>query len=80
MRFTSPLRYSQERFERQAAEYVVPPVCQPEEFQGECHANHIRKQQCSYGWDWSVVTYVQMEVLITIIYIFSFKIRMIFFW
>ena len=25
--------------------YPVPPACVPEEYNGECHANHIRKMQ-----------------------------------
>ncbi|KAG8276108.1 hypothetical protein J6590_072523 [Homalodisca vitripennis] len=32
--------------------YLVPPVCVPQEFHGECHANYIRKMQASFAWDW----------------------------
>ena len=28
--------------------YVVPPECVDPQFQGECHANHIRKMQASF--------------------------------
>jgi beta-mannosidase len=30
----------------------VPPACIPDVFQGVCHANHIRKMQASFSWDW----------------------------
>ena len=51
--FQSPITYSQQQFELQVAEHhLVPPVCQPDVFQGECHANHIRKMQASFSWDW----------------------------
>lgn len=32
--------------------YVVPPECWPKTRRGECHANFIRKEQASFGWDW----------------------------
>ena len=32
--------------------YEVLPECVPPEFKGECHANHIRKMQASFAWDW----------------------------
>lgn len=32
--------------------YRVPPECVPREQHGECHANFLRKQQCSFAWDW----------------------------
>jgi len=50
--FKSPVVYSQNRFEEQAKDHVVPPICVPEVFQGVCHANHIRKMQSSFSWDW----------------------------
>ncbi len=31
---------------------MVPPECVDPQFQGECHANHIRKMQASFSWDW----------------------------
>lgn len=41
-----------ELFEKQAKDYVVPPLCVPDEYNGECHVNHIRKMQASFSWDW----------------------------
>ena len=32
--------------------YTVPPECWPKTRHGECHANFVRKEQCSFGWDW----------------------------
>nr|XP_006629912.2 PREDICTED: beta-mannosidase [Lepisosteus oculatus] len=32
--------------------YKVPPDCPPAVQKGECHANFIRKAQCSFSWDW----------------------------
>lgn len=31
---------------------MVPPKCVPEIYNGECHANHVRKMQASFAWDW----------------------------
>merc|ERR1719460_3552782 len=52
VRFVSPVRYAQAEFEKQAEDHVVPPQCVPPEFKGVCHANHIRKMQASFSWDW----------------------------
>ncbi|KAM6439989.1 beta-mannosidase isoform 1-T1 [Liasis olivaceus] len=32
--------------------YRVPPECPPPVQKGECHVNFIRKEQCSFSWDW----------------------------
>ncbi|XP_029416092.1 beta-mannosidase isoform X2 [Nannospalax galili] len=32
--------------------YPVPPACPPPVQKGECHVNFIRKEQCSFSWDW----------------------------
>jgi beta-mannosidase len=32
--------------------YRVPPECPPDVQKGECHVNFLRKQQCSFSWDW----------------------------
>ncbi|XP_006872780.1 PREDICTED: beta-mannosidase [Chrysochloris asiatica] len=32
--------------------YQVPPDCPPSVQKGECHVNFIRKEQCSFSWDW----------------------------
>ncbi|KAM4708161.1 beta-mannosidase isoform 2-T2 [Discoglossus pictus] len=31
---------------------AIPPECPPKIQNGECHANFIRKAQCSFSWDW----------------------------
>ena len=32
--------------------YLVPPACPVPQYKGECHVNMIRKEQCSFSWDW----------------------------
>ena len=32
--------------------YDVPPDCPPDVQHGICHPNFIRKEQCSFSWDW----------------------------
>ncbi|XP_058824424.1 beta-mannosidase-like isoform X2 [Topomyia yanbarensis] len=32
----------------------VVPECPPEEYNGECHVNQIRKMQASFSWDWGL--------------------------
>ncbi|KAL8604278.1 hypothetical protein ACOMHN_023648 [Nucella lapillus] len=32
--------------------YPVPPNCPVPVQHGECHVNFIRKEQCSFSWDW----------------------------
>ena len=49
--FESPIAYASAAFAAQATQYVVPPECVPALYHGECHANHIRKMQASFGWD-----------------------------
>ena len=48
--FRSPIEYAAERFQNHVAEtgYDVKPDCQF----SVCHANHVRKMQSSFGWDW----------------------------
>lgn len=48
----SPVTVSRNRYEEQLMDYIVPPRCVPPEYQGECHANFIRKMQASFSWDW----------------------------
>ncbi|TRY79762.1 hypothetical protein TCAL_08106 [Tigriopus californicus] len=50
--FKSPVEHAKNMFQEQAETYVVPPECVAPQFQGECHANHIRKMQSSFSWDW----------------------------
>ena len=48
LEFASPVEYAAERFAAQLTDYIVPPECVDPQFQGECHANHIRKMQASF--------------------------------
>ncbi|KAK8396338.1 hypothetical protein O3P69_005403 [Scylla paramamosain] len=50
--FESPVEYATRQYNIQSANYVVPPKCLPSDYNGECHANHIRKMQSSFSWDW----------------------------
>lgn len=52
VKFESPVEYATRMYDVQAADYRVPPKCVPAVFKGECHANHIRKMQASFSWDW----------------------------
>ncbi|XP_072313813.1 beta-mannosidase [Eucyclogobius newberryi] len=47
---TSPVHYAEERSKQWS--YRVPPECPPNVQKGQCHVNFIRKEQCSFSWDW----------------------------
>ncbi|XP_028994914.1 beta-mannosidase isoform X2 [Betta splendens] len=47
----SPVVYAAEQRNAHSA-YRVPPECPPDVQKGECHVNFIRKEQCSFSWDW----------------------------
>lgn len=32
--------------------FRIPPTCPPKVQRGECQVNFLRKQQCSFSWDW----------------------------
>ncbi|NXN94233.1 MANBA mannosidase, partial [Rhinopomastus cyanomelas] len=51
VRFLSAVSYAAEQSRRHKA-YSVPPLCPPPVQKGECHVNFIRKEQCSFSWDW----------------------------
>ncbi|BFZ06433.1 hypothetical protein BsWGS_09472 [Bradybaena similaris] len=34
------------------SDYRLPPECPSAAQNGECHVNQIRKEQCSFSWDW----------------------------
>ncbi|CAG5115500.1 unnamed protein product [Candidula unifasciata] len=34
------------------SDYDIPPACPQAAQHGECHVNQIRKEQCSFSWDW----------------------------
>lgn len=50
--FSSAVKKAEALYNEQALKYVVPPVCVPDSYMGECHVNHIRKMQASFSWDW----------------------------
>ncbi|KAK2826701.1 hypothetical protein Q5P01_020915 [Channa striata] len=47
----SPVVYASEQRKAHSA-YSIPPECPPDVQKGECHVNFIRKEQCSFSWDW----------------------------
>ncbi|XP_033869509.2 beta-mannosidase isoform X1 [Acipenser ruthenus] len=49
--FTSAITYAAEQRAAHVS-YMVPPECPPPVQKGECHVNFIRKEQCSFSWDW----------------------------
>ncbi|KAG2466529.1 beta-mannosidase [Polypterus senegalus] len=49
--FTSAVTYAAAQWNAHTS-YPVPPVCSPPVQKGECHVNFIRKEQCSFSWDW----------------------------
>jgi beta-mannosidase len=50
IRFKSAIK--QANYLAQTYSYRVPPDCVPDVQHGECHVNFIRKEQCSFSWDW----------------------------
>ena len=50
--FESPIFYAF----NQAVAYneTVPPICPPDVQRGECHMQFIRKEPCSFSWDWVI--------------------------
>ncbi|XP_045777070.1 beta-mannosidase [Maniola jurtina] len=46
--FESPVKFAKIRSEK----YFTAPDCVPDIYNGECHANQIRKMQASFSWDW----------------------------
>lgn len=51
VRLFSAVWYAAQQSEAYSA-YSVPPECPPPVQKGECHGNFIRKEQCSFSWDW----------------------------
>ncbi|XP_062903035.1 beta-mannosidase isoform X1 [Mobula hypostoma] len=49
--FLSAISYAAQQNAQHKA-YSVPPDCPPPQQNGECHVNFIRKEQCSFSWDW----------------------------
>jgi len=50
--FQSPVEYAKIKYDQQALNYPILPTGLVPEYQGEDHANHIRKMQSSFSWDW----------------------------
>lgn len=50
--FSSPVKVAENLYNEQASKYIIPPICNPNTYNGECHINHIRKMQASFAWDW----------------------------
>jgi beta-mannosidase len=48
--FESPVTYALNQF--QAYNDSVPPNCPSDAQHGECHVQFIRKEPCSFSWDW----------------------------
>ncbi|XP_044729918.1 beta-mannosidase-like [Chrysoperla carnea] len=51
----SPIEVSIKEYEIETKRHdgiPVLPICLPDKYNGECHVNHIRKQQASFSWDW----------------------------
>ncbi|KAK3731374.1 hypothetical protein RRG08_017942 [Elysia crispata] len=48
--FTSAVLEAQSKASKSS--YRIPPDCPPEVQHGECHVNQLRKEQCSFSWDW----------------------------
>ncbi|NXQ12073.1 MANBA mannosidase, partial [Peucedramus taeniatus] len=51
VRFSSAISYAAEQSRCHKA-HSIPPACPPPVQKGECHVNFIRKEQCSFSWDW----------------------------
>ncbi|XP_008579060.1 PREDICTED: beta-mannosidase [Galeopterus variegatus] len=51
LRFQSAVLYAAQK-SRAHARHQVPPSCPPPVQKGECHVNFVRKEQCSFSWDW----------------------------
>lgn len=50
--FRSAVKVAEDLYDEQRKNYIIPPVCVPKEYNGQCHVNHIRKMQASFSWDW----------------------------
>ncbi|EYC21400.1 hypothetical protein Y032_0019g3800 [Ancylostoma ceylanicum] len=52
--FMSPVLYAEKKSKDylKSHGHLVPPVCPPAIYHGECHPNFIRKAQYSFAWDW----------------------------
>ncbi|VVC90585.1 unnamed protein product [Leptidea sinapis] len=46
--FLSPVEAAKVRSDK----YFTAPNCVPDVYNGECHANQLRKMQASFSWDW----------------------------
>ncbi|KAF3427623.1 hypothetical protein E2986_08369 [Frieseomelitta varia] len=60
--FSSPVKIAEILYNKQALKYVIPPICNPDSYNGECHVNYIRKMQASFAWDWGPA-FPSMEII-----------------
>ncbi|RZC32612.1 Glyco hydro 2 domain containing protein [Asbolus verrucosus] len=52
LQFSSPVNVAAALANETINDYVIPPECPDEQYNGICHANRIRKMQASFSWDW----------------------------
>lgn len=52
VKFASPILASALLAQEHKKNYTVPPECTPDQYNGECHVNFLRKMQASFAWDW----------------------------
>lgn len=50
VRFRSAIEYAKQLSSKYS--YPILPECPPQVQKGECHVNLLRKEQCSFSWDW----------------------------
>ena len=50
--FQSPIVYAFDQ--AQAYNETVPPICPPDVQHGECYMQFVRKEPCSFGWNWVI--------------------------
>jgi beta-mannosidase len=62
--FESPVLYALSQ--TKAYNDTVPPDCPPDVQHGDCHVQFVRKEPCSFSWDW-----VRIQPKLSIILIFG---------
>jgi len=63
--FESPVIYALN--EARAYNDSVPPECPPDVQHGECHVQFIRKEPCSFSWDWVRVMIIQISLYTSVV-------------
>jgi beta-mannosidase len=67
VKFASPI--NQAKMLASTYPYYVPNNCTPDVQHGECHVNFLRKEQCSFSWDWGKNIIIVMLILNLFIHI-----------